>query len=317
MTTITVTTRSVQKDIYTFEIPDTTTLENFVILLKDKAGLSDEYSVKLITKGKQLTDADMKNDFKQFKGVNPEFVFMTKVVKPVVKEDKVTTKHVEDKKSTEKLTYLTPPSEVDMSLKFDTRQVHMYTLKLLNYVAKNPTLRTLCMTSPDTLLSVFEKSSNMKLIHTLLKESQTSLDELDSGYADGKVTSFVPVAHEAETTLSESETEETENTETEETEDFESTDTLTTSTLEQQLVNQITSLFSGSGFTPTFITGGHSMIPQIPAVGTGGGPVLSEEDKDNIQKIVDMGFSEQQAKRAYLISGKNVDVALTVLLTDA
>lgn len=238
MTTITVTARSVLKDIYTFEISDTTTLENFVLMLKEKAGLSDEHSVKLITKGKQLTDADMKNDFKQFKGVNPEFVFMTKIVKSVVKEDKVTTKHVEDKKSTEKLTYLTPPPEVDMSLKFDTRQVHMYTLKLLNYITKNPTLRTLCMTSPDGLLSVFEKSSNMNLIHTLLRQSQTSLDELDNGSTNGKVTSFVPIAHETETAISESETEETEDNE-----DLESTDTI-----EQQLVNQLTSLFSGTGF---------------------------------------------------------------------
>lgn len=59
------------------------------------------------------------------------------------------------------------------------------------------------------------------------------------------------------------------------------------------------------------------MLPSGPTVVSGGGPTLSEEDKDNIQKIVDMGFSEQQAKRAYLISGKNVDVALTVLLTDS
>jgi hypothetical protein len=258
-----------------------------------------------------MTDADMKNDFKQFKGIDPHFVFMSKVVKPV-ETPLSSTKSVStsEEKITDKLTYLTPPSEVDMSLKFNTRQVHMYTLKLLNYITNNQSLRELCMSDPESLLTVFEKSSNMKLIHTMLKQSQSSLNDLDNGSSNGMVTNLIPVTDEV--SASENEENENEENENEENENEDSSDALTTNSIEQQLISQITTMFSGSGFNPTFITSAHGSTPSFAL----SGPILSDEDRENIKRLADMGFSESNAQHAYLISGKNLDVALTILLSE-
>jgi hypothetical protein len=327
MIKITVTARSASNEKFLFDINDTISLNEFVVLLKEKASLTDEHIVRLITKGRQMTDDDMTNDFKQFKGIDPHFVFMSKISKPVV-----TQSIKSDDTETTKLTYLTPPSEVDMTLKFDTRQVHMYTLKLLNYIATNPTLRNLCMANPDALLTVFEKSSNMKLIYQMLKQSQSSLDDLDNGSSNGTVVNLVHVTDDVSASDIEVTNETGEINDNEDSIDsLDSTNSqLYRGTMEEQILNQLSTMLNGSGFTTTYMTSVLApmttvlapmtsvlapMTTELAPMTTELAPILSDDDRVNIKKIVDMGFSESSAEHAYIISGKNVDHALNILLS--